>query len=62
MLSAIVRRCAEAVQVGEAVVVGVLQHSGIVPFKNLNRFKEPVLASIPESMKRLGVVEAKHVL
>ncbi len=46
-----VRRCAESVQVGEAVVVGVLQHSGIVPFKNLNRFKQPVLALIPASMK-----------
>ena len=46
-----VRRCAESVQVGEALVVGVLQHSGIVPFKNLNRFKQPVLDSIPTSMK-----------
>jgi len=46
-----VRRCAESVQVGEAVVVGVLQYSGIVPFKNLNRFKQPVLEAIPDSMK-----------
>lgn len=46
-----VRRCAESVQVGEAVVIGVLQHSGIVPFKNLNRFKQSVLASIPAPMK-----------
>lgn len=46
-----VRRCAEAVQVGEAVVVGVLQHSGMMPFRNLNRYKQPVLALIPEPMK-----------
>lgn len=48
-----VQRCAEALQVGEALVVGVLQHSGIVPFKNLNRFKETVLENIPESMRVL---------
>lgn len=46
-----VSRCAEAVGVGEAVVVGVLQHVGIIPYKNLNRFKEAVLPLIPEEMR-----------
>ena len=43
-----VRQCAQAIQVGEALVVGVLQYCGVVPYRNLNRFKIKVSPLIPE--------------
>ena len=43
-----VRQCALAMQVGEALVVGVLQYCGVVPYRNLNRFKTKVSPLIPD--------------
>ncbi len=43
-----VRQCAQAIQVGEALVVGVLQYCGVVPYRNLNRFKTKVSPLIPD--------------
>jgi HTH-type transcriptional regulator/antitoxin HigA len=43
-----VRQCAQAIQVGEALVVGVLKYCGVVPYRNLNRFKTKVSPLIPD--------------
>ncbi len=42
------RQCAQAIQVGEALVIGVLQYCGVVPYRNLNRFKTKVSPLIPD--------------
>jgi len=34
--------------VSSAVIVGCLQHHGMLPTQNLNRFKGPVVRQIPE--------------
>jgi len=43
-----VKQCAQAIKVGEALVVGVLQYCGVVPYRNLNRFKTKVSPLIPD--------------
>lgn len=43
-----VTRCAEMLNISEALIVGVLQHHGHLSRKNLNRFKTKVSDQIPE--------------
>jgi HTH-type transcriptional regulator/antitoxin HigA len=43
-----VTQCAQALNVSEALIVGVLQHHGQLSRKNLNRFKTKVSNQIPE--------------
>jgi HTH-type transcriptional regulator / antitoxin HigA len=48
-----IERCAKALGMHPGIVVSRLQHEGLLPYKNLNSLKEPVLDSIPAS-HRLG--------
>lgn len=46
-----VETCANKVGVHPAIVVGTLQHHGVLSFKNLNDLKGSVLEQIPENLK-----------
>ncbi len=44
-----IERCAETVGVSPGIVVGTLQYAGILPYKNLNNYKRPILTALPAS-------------
>jgi HTH-type transcriptional regulator/antitoxin HigA len=47
-----VRTCSHELAIGEDIIVGVLQHSGLLPHRNLNKLKRKVKDQIPEEYKR----------
>ena len=46
-----IKRCASELGVHPGIVVGTLQHAGLLSYTNLNDFKYPVLDTIPASQK-----------
>jgi len=47
-----IERCAETVGISPGVIVGTLQYAGILPYKNLNNYKKPILYAMPASCIR----------
>jgi len=44
-----IERCAQTVGINPGIVVGTLQYAGLLPYKNLNDYKKPVMEKIPAS-------------
>jgi HTH-type transcriptional regulator/antitoxin HigA len=47
-----VRTCSQELAIGEDIIVGILQHAGFLPHRNLNKLKRKVKDQIPEEYKR----------